>query len=137
MAGSLLAVVPPAYAGPTAVVNVKNAATGRCLQAFDDARVVRTNGCAGLRSQEWEWQRSARPEFGMLRNNSTGRCLDANGSGGVYTNVCDVNNTFQWFVRQPDTTIKHGASGRYLDSNGGGDVYTLPANGSPNQRWNH
>ncbi|GAA1682767.1 hypothetical protein GCM10009745_28880 [Kribbella yunnanensis] len=134
--GTLIA--PAASAAPasvTAAVYVRSEATNLCLTAYTDVLEVQTTVCQGFNEQKWEWVRSAQPEFGMLRNVASGRCLDANTSGAVYSNSCNINNTYQWWARQPDTSIRHGASGRYLDSNAAGDVYTLPRNGSAYQRW--
>ncbi|GAB3927253.1 hypothetical protein GCM10029976_023200 [Kribbella albertanoniae] len=129
----------PAAAAPdsvTAVITLRNDATQLCLTAnVHDSQWIRTTGCSGFNEHKWDYVRSARPEYGMLKNVATGLCLDANANGVVYSNSCNVNNTYQWWYRSPDFDIKHGATGRYLDSNGGGDVYTLGRNGGPNQRW--
>ncbi|MFC9692511.1 ricin-type beta-trefoil lectin domain protein [Kribbella sp. NPDC056951] len=129
----------PAAAAPasvTAVITLQNDATKLCLTAnVHDSQLIRTTGCSGFNEHKWDYVPSARPEFGMLKNIATGLCLDANANGVVYSNPCNVNNTYQWWYRSPELDIKHGATGRYLDSNGGGDVYTLGRNGGPNQRW--
>jgi len=70
-------------------------------------------------------------------NKATGRCLDSDPSGTVYTLRCNGGSFQQWV---PETTgsydnLRNVATGRYLDGNHDGSVYTLPPNGGIFQKW--
>lgn len=85
-----------------------------------------------------------------LINAETGRCLDSNLAGNVYTNPCQYpGNPYQdwqasiWLVvTHPGVThqffsFRDYATDRCLDSNAAGNLYTLPcqAPGNPYQTW--
>jgi len=70
-----------------------------------------------------------------ISDGQTGRCLDSNYAGNLYTNPCQApGNTYQtwWPAGQ---ALFDGATGRCLDSNYAGNAYTLPCNGGPFQLW--
>ncbi|MER5742641.1 MULTISPECIES: RICIN domain-containing protein [unclassified Streptomyces] len=80
---------------------------------------------------------SAGPQV-QFKNVATGRCLDSNDAGRVYTLGCNGGGNQHWTVRLDDTgggELKDVATGKCLDSNGAGDVYALGCNGGGNQRW--
>jgi hypothetical protein len=76
-------------------------------------------------------------EFG---SQATGRCLDSNAAGHVYTNPCDGNNKYQWWdvsTALPGRyVLRNQATGRCLDSNTKGSVYTSPCdNNNTYENW--
>jgi Ricin-type beta-trefoil lectin domain-like len=74
----------------------------------------------------------------VFRDVATGRCLDSNTEGEVYTLGCNGGSFQKWIVVHTDygtVTLRNLATGFMLDSGPGGDVYTLPANGGSYQKW--
>jgi len=69
----------------------------------------------------------------IFHDYATGRCLDSNAGGDVYTLPCNGGPFQEWV--QGDWTWVDVATGRCLDSNAGGDAYTLPCNGGSFQEW--
>lgn len=73
-----------------------------------------------------------------LRNVATGRVLDSNGSGNVYTLNSNGGSYQKWVMTQSDYgtyVLRNLATGFVLDSNTNGNVYTLSANGGNFQKW--
>lgn len=72
---------------------------------------------------------------------ATGRCLDSNRAGDVYTLPCSGNNWQNWYAlgvvanRDGIPEIRDGETGLCLDSNFAGRVYTDPCNGGDYQGW--
>ncbi|MCM4083620.1 RICIN domain-containing protein [Paractinoplanes hotanensis] len=75
-----------------------------------------------------------------LEHEKSGRCLDSNSQGDVYTLPCVWGNDFQtWNKRPSSTQFQNKATGRCLDSNDSYKVYTLPCDssgGNRYQKWN-
>ena len=72
------------------------------------------------------------------QNLATGRCLDSNTSGSVYTLGCNGGSFQKWnVIANSDGTrsFRNLATSRCLDSNTSGSVYTLGCNGGSFQRW--
>lgn len=71
------------------------------------------------------------------RNYATGRCLDANAAGQVYTSPCGpADNPFQHWAYDGRHLVQQ-ATGRCLDSNFSSAVYTSPCGpaDNPYQSW--
>jgi|SRR5919202_990229 serine/threonine-protein kinase len=71
------------------------------------------------------------------QNVSTGKCLDSNTDGKVYTLGCNGGSFQKWTVIRTGSYIKFKnlATGKCLDSNTDGKVYTLACNGGNFQNW--
>jgi hypothetical protein len=70
---------------------------------------------------------------------ATGRCLDSNGAGSVYTSICGpADNPYQHWHTGPFTSasFQNAATGRLLDGNGSSVYTSVPANANnPYEIW--
>lgn len=85
---------------------------------------------------------SAQPVEDIMHNWATGRCLDSNDAGQVYTLPCNGGLYQLWkHVPSPSASgyihLVNSKTGRCLDTDGAGvgHLYTLPCNGYANQNW--
>src|SRR5262245_16836462 len=72
---------------------------------------------------------AAPPNPGIIRNWKTGRCLDSNWDGAVYTLGCNGGDYQKWKVEYFSLSkyqIKNVATGRCINQDGWGEVYTSP-----------
>ena len=85
------------------------------------------------------------PAFFLIRNAGTGKCLDSDERGDVYTSPCTSHDDGQlwrprdrWLNRTgvSKTLLVNAQSSRCLDSNGRGEVYTSGCLADdPGQHW--
>jgi hypothetical protein len=117
------------------IVNLRNLATGRCLDSNYEGKVY-TLACNGGAFQKWNITFDA-TEY-QIRNVQTGRCLYSNAQGNVYANACSGGPYQRWvifYVANSRRIIINKATGRCLDSNAQGTVYTLACNAGNFQVW--
>ncbi|GAB3948463.1 hypothetical protein GCM10029976_079680 [Kribbella albertanoniae] len=114
------------------VVQMKNKATGRCLQGTNTA-AVSTTTCSTSSYQRWTliWD----GESYRFKNNNNGRCLDHN-STTAYTHVCNSGLYQIWYRKTDDGyRFRNATTGKCLDSNSRGTVYPNTCNSGDYQKW--
>jgi Ricin-type beta-trefoil lectin domain len=98
---------------------------------------------AGVLLISWAFAASpanaAPPNAGIIRNWATGRCLDSDHAGRIYTLPCNGGNYQKWRIEHyslDQYRIKHDVTGRCLDGNNNRAVYMSPCQ-DPNawQKW--
>src|SRR5262245_43828551 len=82
-----------------------------------------------------------------ITQKETGRVLDGNSGGSVYSTPWNGGDWQEWVFDLAGDSVKHGANmitpykitqketGRVLDGNSDGDVYSTPWNGGDWQKW--
>jgi serine/threonine-protein kinase len=124
---------------------LKDYQTDRCLDS-NAAGQVYTNPCQfpGNLYQNWDlWQYDLMTPGGVpysvwaWQDVATGRCLDSNAAGNLYTNPCQApGNDYQtWVGGVISNEIVDEHTGLCLDSNYAGQAYTHVCNGGNFQAW--
>jgi serine/threonine-protein kinase len=134
--------------GTWPVTDLWDAQTRRCLDS-NAAGAAYTNLCQwpGNHYQDWtitEWEAfyptGVPYDFFSLKDRATGRCLDSNAAGALYTSTCQApGNAYQRWYRTvgylSGSLLSDGATGLCLDSNDAGNAYTHVCNGGRYQQW--
>jgi len=146
-------IAPTRSASSTFVVGIRDRQTGRCLDSNANGNVYTTWPCQAPGNHYQDWIPTIYPVntgVGNLftvsyRDYATGRCLDSNYAGNVYTTwPCQApGNTYQlWFATAYNNPALFGIgtdadwqTARCLDSNANGNAYTLLCNGGNFQNW--
>jgi serine/threonine-protein kinase len=128
-------------------LGLQDAQTSRCLDS-NTAGAAYTNPCQwpGNHYQDWtmtEWEAIAPTgvpyDFFSFQDDATGRCLDSNAAGALYTSPCQTpGNTYQkWYSPGGgQVSLSDGQTELCLDSNSAGRAYTHACNGGNYQNWN-
>lgn len=137
-AGGLAAYAPAASAQVAPLI--KNTGNGRCLAATVASGAAVTQICSGAAINPQLWtQINIAPGVFLLRNNGTGKCLDNNAAGGVFTSGCNSAIATQRWQRQnaSATTARYRSigTGLFLTSTGPGAVFSGPFSANPLQIW--
>ncbi|MFD2795460.1 ricin-type beta-trefoil lectin domain protein [Promicromonospora vindobonensis] len=140
-AGSPSTSPAPSEPPPPAVVPLRSAASGRCLDvpggAAVDGAALQIHDCTGAEGQQWTASAS-----GELRTLGA-MCLDDPGGGApggpVTIWTCHGAANQQW-APQADGTVRNAATGMCLDVSGAGTDNATPVivydcHAGDNQRW--
>jgi len=164
--GAMMVALTAAVAGPASAavrpadtvlgsgqMIIKDVQTNHCLDSNAKGSVYTSAPCnlPGYNSyQVWIWteyqatsESGGKYTFYSLRDKATGRCLDSNAAGQLYTNPCQApGNPYQdWYdhgyYQGDDVTYvawSDLATTRALDSNYAGSAYTSPFQ-APNNNY--
>jgi len=94
------------------------------------AGLISTSGAVAATSSKASLDTRVAPQLvvhaqSTIVDKATGRCLDSNAKGQVYTNPCKKGNNYQQWLRIR-YTLEDKATGRCLDGNANRQVYTNP-----------
>ncbi|MFC5183632.1 RICIN domain-containing protein [Actinomadura harenae] len=110
---------------PRSVVSVKT--PYGCLTNHSGPHASMRKCAQGSRTQQWVWTPGPDKSV-LLRNVATGRCLDGDRTGSVYTSPCKSDNRYeQWRTSGPDNNKQFYSvgTGRYLRANAFNNLYTV------------
>jgi hypothetical protein len=136
LAGGLAVYAPAASAQTT---TLKNTGNGRCLAENVPLATTVTQVCSGPSINPQVWNQINTGSGFLIRNTFTGRCLDNNTAGGVFTSPCNASIRSQLWRRLNTsvTTARFVSVGtnRYLESTPAGTVFSNLAPGGALQIW--
>ncbi len=136
LAGGLAAYAPAASAQAT---TLKNTGNGRCLATIVTSGAAVTQVCSGAAINPQLWTQTNTGSGFLIRNTFTGRCLDSNVAGNVFTSTCNSTIASQRWLRLnigPTTArFRSSASGLFLQSTPTGAVLSGPGSTSSLQIW--
>ncbi|WP_186768124.1 RICIN domain-containing protein [Streptomyces qinzhouensis] len=132
-----LALAPPAQAAIPGIEELRNVATGFCLDSNSSGSAY-THVCNGNEYQKWLIMPGTGATY-TLQSRATGLCLDSNGGSRVYTHVCNGGDYQKWTISRATPTgsyvLTNIVSSLVLDSNGSKRVYMHVPNGGDYQQW--
>ena len=136
LAGGLAAYAPAASAQTT---TLKNAGNGRCLATNAASGAALTQLCSGAAINPQIWNQINTGSGFLIKNTVTGRCLDNNATGSVFTSPCNAAVASQRWLRlnTSPTAARFRSVGtlRYLDNTAAGAIFSNLALGGTLQIW--
>jgi hypothetical protein len=121
---ALTSTVLTVSAQSAAAGQVKNKATGQCLDGDRNGNVYAKDCTSNNGYQHWDFAKNG--SNWVFKSNGSALCLDGDKAGNVYAKNCNQDNPYQRWVysRNAGGTYQNEATGLCLDSDNQGKVYT-------------